>query len=141
MAQTALFINIQRFSLHDGPGIRTTFFFKGCPLHCLWCHNPESQSFQPQVMHYTERCTGCRSCIRVCAEQAIYCENGIAETDSTKCIRCGECTDFCPNNAREISGNTVRTIRRRGNSFRRRGYVAADRFFGRFFAPAEGQGL
>lgn len=104
MAQTALLINIQRFSLHDGPGIRTTFFFKGCPLHCLWCHNPESQSFQPQVMHYTERCTGCRSCVRVCAEQAIYCENGIAETDSTKCIRCGECTDFCPNNAREISG-------------------------------------
>lgn len=104
MAHTALLINIQRFSLHDGPGIRTTFFFKGCPLRCLWCHNPESQSFRPQVMHYIERCSGCLACVSACPAHAIYAEGGIVETDGSKCIACEKCTDICPNNAREISG-------------------------------------
>ena len=59
---TALVVNVQRFSLHDGPGVRTTIFFKGCPLRCLWCHNPESQEFHPEVMFFRERCTGCGRC-------------------------------------------------------------------------------
>ncbi len=59
---TALVVNVQRFSLHDGPGVRTTIFFKGCPLTCLWCHNPESQSFQPEVMFFPERCVNCGRC-------------------------------------------------------------------------------
>ncbi len=62
MSHSALVVNIQRFSLHDGPGVRTTIFFKGCPLKCLWCHNPESRAFQPEVMFYAERCTHCRRC-------------------------------------------------------------------------------
>ena len=59
---TALVVNVQRFSLHDGPGVRTTIFFKGCPLKCLWCHNPESQSFRPEVMFFPERCMRCGRC-------------------------------------------------------------------------------
>lgn len=102
--QTALIINIQRFSIHDGPGIRTTLFFKGCPLRCRWCHNPESQSYKPEIMHYTERCTSCESCLRTCPEKAIFRAGNTMETDALKCVRCGECLDMCPNNAREISG-------------------------------------
>jgi len=59
---TALVVNVQRFSLHDGPGVRTTIFFKGCPLRCLWCHNPESQAFQPEIMFYRDRCRDCGRC-------------------------------------------------------------------------------
>ncbi|WP_428770272.1 glycyl-radical enzyme activating protein [Treponema sp. HNW] len=102
--QTAYIINIQRFSIHDGPGIRTTLFFKGCPLRCRWCHNPESQSYKPQPMHYTERCSSCLSCVQACPEKAIFCSGNTVETDALKCMRCGECLDMCPNNAREISG-------------------------------------
>jgi pyruvate formate lyase activating enzyme len=62
MPHSALVVNVQRFSLHDGPGVRTTIFFKGCPLNCLWCHNPESRAFNPEVMFYAERCVRCGRC-------------------------------------------------------------------------------
>ena len=68
-------VNLQRFSLHDGPGVRTTIFFKGCPLKCLWCHNPESQGFSPEVMFFRDRCTGCGRCEAVSpAEDGARCE-------------------------------------------------------------------
>ena len=66
--QTALVVNVQRFSLHDGPGVRTTIFFKGCPLKCLWCHNPESQSFGPEIMFFPDRCVSCGHCREACPE-------------------------------------------------------------------------
>ena len=66
--QTALVVNVQRFSLHDGPGVRTTLFFKGCPLKCLWCHNPESQSFGPEIMFFPDRCVSCGHCREACPE-------------------------------------------------------------------------
>ena len=66
--QTALVVNVQRFSLHDGPGVRTTLFFKGCPLKCLWCHNPESQSFGPEIMFFPDRCVSCGRCREACPE-------------------------------------------------------------------------
>lgn len=99
--------NIQKYSVHDGPGIRTTVFFKGCPLKCWWCHNPESQSIKHEVMFFQERCTGCGICVRRCAEDAIKIDNMLPVTDELKCKLCGKCTDFCPNNAREYVGKDI----------------------------------
>lgn len=97
-------INIQKFSVHDGDGIRTTIFFKGCYLNCLWCHNPESQKFEAEVMINPERCTGCGACENACPQHAVHMENGIQYTDRSICDACGKCTDYCVNNAREIAG-------------------------------------
>ena len=88
--------DVQRFSIHDGPGIRTTVFFKGCNLRCLWCHNPESQSAEPQLMYYAGKCTGCGACVAICDK-----------THTAACTGCGECVKVCRHGAREISGRTV----------------------------------
>ena len=84
--------DIQRNSFVDGPGIRTTVFFKGCNLHCQWCHNPESQSFEKQMLFYKEKCTGCGKCREVCPSHLV------------KCNFCGKCEIYCPSNARKICG-------------------------------------
>lgn len=98
--------NIQRFSTHDGPGIRTTVFFKGCPLACAWCHNPESQAFEPELMVDEERCTGCGACIAACPEVAIARdEAGRVVTDRARCTACGACVNACTGGLREIAGD------------------------------------
>lgn len=97
-----------RFATHDGPGIRTTVFLKGCPLSCSWCHNPESQSFQPDRLYFEERCRHCGDCIPACPEHAIQDVDG-AITTSAACVRCGTCTDFCEAQARQIAGRPVST--------------------------------
>lgn len=102
-----LVINIQRFSIHDGDGIRTTIFFKGCPLSCAWCHNPESCSFRRELMFYEERCTGCGACAAVCPNGAIEIKDGRAVTDRKKCTGCGKCAPFCIHNAREVVGEEI----------------------------------
>lgn len=89
---TATIFDIQRNSYVDGPGIRTTVFFKGCNLRCAWCHNPESQSAIPQMMFYKNKCTGCGKCKEKCPNNL------------EKCELCGICTLHCPQNAREICG-------------------------------------
>lgn len=99
-----LITNIQKYSIHDGEGIRTTVFFKGCPLTCSWCHNPETQSFSKQMLFQSERCTGCGSCVKSCKKEAITIKEGIAFTKETLCIQCGDCLDYCLQNIREISG-------------------------------------
>lgn len=99
-----LLFNIQRFSTHDGPGIRTTVFFKGCPLKCRWCHNPESQSFEPVVFHNSERCVMCGKCVSNCPERAISFWEKTLKTDFSKCKACGICAEECYNCAREVSG-------------------------------------
>lgn len=99
-------INIQKFSVHDGDGIRTTIFFKGCMLNCWWCHNPESQSFTPELLYNAERCTGCTRCMEVCPQHGIRMVNGQFLADRTKCDACGTCADACLNNAREVCGRT-----------------------------------
>lgn len=98
-------INIQKYSVHDGEGIRTTVFFKGCPLNCRWCHNPESQRYHPELMFDRDKCTGCGYCMKHCDQHAISIkETGVAITDADKCVLCGECLDYCIANSREIVG-------------------------------------
>lgn len=99
-----LVFNIQKYSIHDGEGIRTTIFFKGCPMDCKWCHNPESQAYTKAVMHNAEKCVGCGNCITKCPQDAISIENGSILTAKEKCNFCESCTDVCLNNAREIAG-------------------------------------
>ncbi|MGM9619794.1 MAG: glycyl-radical enzyme activating protein [Oscillospiraceae bacterium] len=101
-----LITNVQRYSIHDGDGIRTTVFFKGCPMACQWCHNPETQEFDAEPMRNPDRCAGCGRCVTLCPEGAISLQNGLAVTDREKCVRCGECVDECYNEARTISGRS-----------------------------------
>lgn len=101
-----LVINIQKCSIHDGPGIRTTIFFKGCPLKCTWCHNPESQKYTKEVLYNQEKCTQCNSCMNNCPNHAIYKENNRIYLHKEKCEFCETCLDYCLNNAREIAGKT-----------------------------------
>ncbi len=98
--------NIQKYSIHDGDGIRTTVFYKGCPLRCEWCHNPETQRFQAELQFDREKCTGCRRCQAACPSGAIsFDEPGAkAKTDPELCQLCGRCVDRCVNEAREIIG-------------------------------------
>ena len=107
MERTGLVFNIQRYSLHDGPGIRTTVFFKGCPLACRWCHNIESQGRRPEAMIKTGRCVGCGACVQICPSGAVALVDGLAVTDRAVCTACGACIDPCPENAREICGDDL----------------------------------
>ncbi len=91
----AIIFDIQRFSLHDGPGIRTTVFFKGCPLRCAWCQNPESHLPRPQPSFYADQCTLCLTCKTICPENAIL-EKKNQRIDHLKCTFCGLCATVCP---------------------------------------------
>ncbi len=102
----SLITSIQKYSIHDGDGIRTTVFFKGCSLKCAWCHNPETQRYQRQPLVHLDRCVGCGSCQSACPQKAIQISEGTAETDLTLCDACGTCTDYCNRNLREIIGKT-----------------------------------
>lgn len=102
---SGLVFDTKRFSIHDGPGIRTTVFLKGCPLHCGWCHNPESQETDAEVMLRPDRCIGCGACIDACPEHAISSNGGGAViTDLGLCVRCGTCTETCYADARQRVG-------------------------------------
>lgn len=95
--------DIQRFCVHDGPGIRTTVFFKGCPLHCIWCHNPESQKREPEIAYYPQKCIGCGGCTAVCPEGC----HALTEAhcfDRSRCTVCGKCVDACAADALELLG-------------------------------------
>ncbi|WFR59770.1 glycyl-radical enzyme activating protein [Anaerocolumna sp. AGMB13025] len=99
-----LITDIQKYSIHDGSGIRTTIFFKGCPLCCIWCHNPETQKFSPQLLFNQETCTGCGSCINACPKAAITLKWGIAATKLSECNGCGSCVEYCLQNIRTLAG-------------------------------------
>lgn len=105
--KTARIFNIQRFSTEDGPGIRTTIFMKGCPLSCIWCHNPEGINLDIQMMWIKSKCRGCHQCIENCPEKAIMADSDKLITDPYKCKTCGLCAEICLNNAREISGRNI----------------------------------
>lgn len=97
--------DIKRYSINDGPGVRITVFFKGCPLSCHWCHNPESISFKKEKLYNRSKCIGCGDCVAVCSENALTLtsEGGIV-TDISKCLLCGKCAEVCPTKAMEMSG-------------------------------------
>ena len=112
--------DIKRYAINDGPGIRTTIFIKGCPLRCVWCHNPESWTAQLQLLYKKSKCIGCKTCVGVCPQQVLtLTASGIqprfdkvsdreysvgVELEDIGCTLCGLCTDECPTTALEICG-------------------------------------
>jgi len=99
-----IIFNIQRYSIHDGPGIRTTVFFKGCPLKCFWCQNPESQETRPEVLINRSVCSSCGRCIDVCPIRVnLLSERGMI-IDREKCLGCGKCIEVCPAQGRTLVG-------------------------------------
>ena len=97
-------INLQKYSIHDGDGIRTTVFLKGCLLSCWWCHNPESQSYEQDLMVDEEKCTGCGSCVDICTNSSISLFKGRAKTNMKSCTLCFDCVDGCIYNNRHFVG-------------------------------------
>lgn len=98
--------NIQRYSLHDGPGIRTIPFLKGCPLACKWCSNPESQKPQPEIMYQKSNCIHCGKCFEACRYGALSKENPFM-VDRDRCVACGACAEVCPTNALVLKGKKM----------------------------------
>jgi pyruvate formate lyase activating enzyme len=96
--------NVMRFSTHDGPGIRTTVFLKGCPLSCWWCHNPENWQHVPSEVYIADRCIGCGICVDACPNQALSRAPQGITVDPDRCAHCGRCVDACPSEARERTG-------------------------------------
>jgi glycyl-radical enzyme activating protein len=99
--------NIQRLSTQDGPGIRTTVFLKGCPLQCLWCSNPESQNFLPEMLYFEDHCQYCGLCVEACPNGVMSLQDGALHCDRAKCDACGACVNAWPHDARSISGKRM----------------------------------
>lgn len=103
MAQPLIF-DIKRYAINDGPGIRVSIFFKGCPLNCAWCHNPESISPRAEKMHTQSKCISCGACVQCCPQRACELTSNGIETDAASCDACGHCARVCPTRASELAG-------------------------------------
>ena len=99
--------NIERFATHDGPGIRTTIFFQGCPLRCPWCANPETQGRRPVLFYNKERCVNCQSCAAICPQKAITFEKGEWHYEQEHCLSCGQCVQACLQAALSLQGKSM----------------------------------
>ena len=106
MDPTATVFDIQKSCTHDGPGIRTTVFVKGCPLRCVWCHNPESWRAAPELLYSADRCRNCGKCADVCPVGAHVFDGGVHVFKRERCMACGQCVKRCPSNALELCGRT-----------------------------------
>jgi len=108
--KNGIIFDIKKYSVHDGPGIRTTVFFKGCPLRCWWCHNPEGQDSKPELVYRKTRCTGCGECVKSCPQSAIQQAARCMNLNRDRCVVCGECSQACPSDALSIAGRRI-TVR------------------------------
>jgi len=99
--------DIQTYAIYDGPGIRTTVFFKGCPLRCAWCQNPESQRLEPEIAWIRERCRRCGDCVAACPERALRLQDDGVRREDALCRRCGRCAETCRQRAVEVIGRRV----------------------------------
>ncbi|MBV8041027.1 glycyl-radical enzyme activating protein [Pluralibacter sp.] len=104
MALKGVVFDVQKFCLHDGPGIRTTVFLKGCQMRCVWCHNPESIAVQPQLAFMASKCVGCQRCAAVCPHDCHRFSEGKHEIDFEACQACGRCVEVCPSQALKLYG-------------------------------------
>lgn len=104
MGPRGIITNIQRFSLHDGPGIRTTVFFKGCPLRCLWCHNPETYAGERELCYKKNQCIGCGLCVQECRHHALTAGADGLQYIKGNCIHCFQCAENCPSRALFVCG-------------------------------------
>ncbi|MFH2107203.1 MAG: glycyl-radical enzyme activating protein [Chrysiogenia bacterium] len=108
MQPKATIFSIKKFAIHDGPGIRSTIFFKGCPLRCNWCHNPEGISPEPEIIVFPDRCLKeCADCLAVCPKNALKKKGGTISLERNKCAGCGICALSCPSEALQLAGTRV----------------------------------
>ena len=105
--QTGIIFDVKQYALHDGPGIRTTIFLKGCPLTCWWCHNPEGIGTNPQVLYTQRRCIACGECVDVCRQHALSLKPEGVIMDDSLCQSDGACAEICPAEARQLVGRTL----------------------------------
>ena len=105
--ETGIVFNLQKFCIHDGDGIRTCVFLKGCPLRCIWCHNPESLDREPTLSFDKRKCSSCGRCIPECSAREI--DDGTLKINREKCVKCGKCTELCLNDANELIGKKMTT--------------------------------